>query len=415
MIIDNTIFDIGILGAGMGGATAAYKVAKDYPDAKAVVFDLGRPFGKRRRQLEGWLGCLPNSDGKFYLDVSESKELCDSKTVDKNLKFVKNLLNNVNDCKEVIDNGPNKTLSSSLNKAGYDIHSCNYIQTIPKEIHLLSKLMVKEFDDSNLKFVFDNEVLSVEKNNGIFHVFTQYHMFKCKKLIMSVGRSGWRWANQIYNHFGLVKENNVAKFGLKIETPECNFPKGFNKSHCYLTKNYSTLKNLNSVKIGRFHWGGQVVPEDHYDLTITGFRSNEDRWASDNVCFDIMGYLNYEGEGFEQTDRVGKLSFILANDRAIKERFNSLFAKKSKISIMKEYDWFVPAVKDLLEIIPGIAEGSYIHLPTLEPHTAKINISKKLETDLEGMYCIGESANVGGLTNAAVTGSMVVDFALGSV
>ena len=31
---------------------------------------------KRRRQLEGWLGCLPNSDGKIYLsDTSKVAEL----------------------------------------------------------------------------------------------------------------------------------------------------------------------------------------------------------------------------------------------------------------------------------------------------------------------------------------------------
>ena len=60
-------YDIGIIGAGVAGAFAALRIAKEYKNFKTIVFDLGRPPMKRRRQLEGWFGCLPNSDGKFYL------------------------------------------------------------------------------------------------------------------------------------------------------------------------------------------------------------------------------------------------------------------------------------------------------------------------------------------------------------
>lgn len=410
MIIDNTIFDVGILGAGMGGSIAAYKMASEYPDAKTIVFDLGRPFGKRRRQLEGWLGCLPNSDGKFYIEDTHHLEAIVGKdSIERNSKYFLNLLGQVSPLDIIEDVGPSKQTKNALAKNNYNLFTSNYIQTIPKEVHLLSKHMVKSFDNPNLKFVFDNEVMVIDKKDGVFQVHTEYHIFKCKKLVLGVGRSGWRWANNIYKHFGLIKENDTARIGIKIEMPGKNMPRGFNKSHCYFEKEYSDVQNLKKAKIGRFNWNGQVIPEDHYDLVITGFRSNEERWKTDNVSFDVIGYLNFKDYGFEQTDRIGKLSLILANDRAIKEKLSSLFAKKSKISIMREYDWLIPCVKDLFEIIPGIGDSSYMHTPTLEPHTSTIQLSNTLETELEGLYCIGESANLPGLMNAALSGSIVIE------
>src|SRR5277367_2230929 len=61
-------YDVGIIGGGVAGAFATLKLAKDHKNAKVILFDLGRPPAKRRRQLEGFLGCLPNSDGKLYLN-----------------------------------------------------------------------------------------------------------------------------------------------------------------------------------------------------------------------------------------------------------------------------------------------------------------------------------------------------------
>jgi len=419
MIINENLHDVAIIGAGVGGALAAYKLSKDQPEAKVIVFDFGRPFGKRRRQLEGWLGCLPNSDGKFYLNDSDDLNLTKTK-INSSEKYLTKLLSQVMDVKEELNSPLSKSMMTKLSKNNYNVHGISangskFIQMIPKEIHLLSKYMVKDFDKSNLSFVFDNEVVSIDKQSDHFTISTEYHIFKAKKIIFGVGRSGWRFANKIFNHFGLIKENNTAKFGVKIEMPEKNMPKGFNKSSCFLSKQKKEWEdnyNLSSIDIGRFNWNGQVIPEDHYDLIITGFRSNENRWKTDNVSFDVIGNMKFENNGFEQTDRIGKLSMILANDRALKEKISSLFAKKSKISVMKEYDWLIPVITDLSEIIPDMENGANIHLPTLITSPGKINVSKKLETDLKDFYCIGESAGYSGLLNAAVTGLAAADYVM---
>ena len=65
-------YDVGIVGAGVAGAFAALRIAERYSKVKTVVFELGRPQGKRRRQLEGWFGCFPAGDGKIYPGDLES-------------------------------------------------------------------------------------------------------------------------------------------------------------------------------------------------------------------------------------------------------------------------------------------------------------------------------------------------------
>src|SRR5574339_575618 len=108
--------------------------------------------------------------------------------------------------------------------------------------------------------------------------------------------------------------------------------KDFNKSNCTLTKG-------SDLEIGPFSWYGTVIPEDHLDLAISAFRSNENRWKTDKVSFSLIGNRPFPNTGFEETDRMGKLAFVLANDRVIKERVSAILTKKSRISIIDEYNW----------------------------------------------------------------------------
>src|SRR5690606_7759029 len=110
---------------------------------------------------------------------------------------------------------------------------------------------------------------SIMKNGDVFNVSTAKGDFICKKLIMCVGRSGWRWINKTYKDLGILISDDVSTFGVRVELP-AQYLKDFNKSHCTLSSK--------TLKLGPFSWGGQVIQEDHADVTIASYRSNEDRW-----------------------------------------------------------------------------------------------------------------------------------------
>lgn len=396
------IMDIGIIGCGVAGAFASLKIAQTHKDAKVVVFDIGRKWAKRRRQIEGFLGCLPNSDGKLYLsDIGKVSELVGAKRANSAHKQVDKIISNIIDLKVVKDKGPNIAVSKRLKKSGYDVSLNDYIQMYPKDIHLLSKYMAEHLEkDQNITFVFDNEVAKIYKNKGIFTITTETQEYKCKKLIIAVGRSGWRWAKQLYSDFGIIDNNDIARFGIRIET-NSNIMKDFNKSNCTMIKD--------NIEIGPLSWYGTIIPEDHMDMAISAFRANENRWKSDKVSFTLIGQQQFPNGGFEQTDRIGKLTFLLANDRIIKERVSHILTGKSKISIIPEYDWLKAAILDFATVLPEVLTKSYFHVPTIAPFAPKINIGTNLESDIAGMFVVGESANVHGILSAACMGIIASD------
>lgn len=397
-------FDVGIIGAGVAGAFATLKLAKDHKNVKVALFDLGRPPMKRRRQLEGWLGCFPNSDGKLYqTDISKIADLTGLRKAKSAHTWFRHVMEQVDNYKIVKDRQLSVALEKKIKKLGYNVTLNDYVQVYPKEIHALSKHMAEIIEkDKNISFYFDNEVTRISKQKNMFVISTEDQEYRCKKLIIAVGRSGWRWAKSLYTNFGIVDNNDIARFGIRIET-NSSVLKDFNRSNCTLTNG--------NIELGPFSWFGTVIPEDHLDMAISAFRSNENRWKSDKVSFSLIGDRPFPSAGFEQTDRIGKLTFVLSNDRIIRERVSSILNGKSKISIIPEYDWLKPVISELATVIPEISTKAYFHVPTISPMAPKINIGDNLETEVDGMFAAGESAGISGILAAGAMGIIAADSA----
>lgn len=397
-----TIYDLGIIGAGISGVFAAYKMAKENKTSKVFLIDLGRPPAKRRRFLEGWLGVLPNSDGKLYEhDQEKISTILGTRKAKSSVKWATSVFSNSSDLKIIKDKTPSVSAEKRIKKAGYEFYTNNYSQLFPKEIHALSKFFNNQIESSgNITYSFDNEVYDITKQKGIFHINSQGGEFKCKKLLITVGRSGWRWANKIYSKFGIVESNDVARYGVRLEMPAL-FLKDFNKSNCTIYKD--------NMEIGPFSWNGTIIPEDHVDLAISTFRSNENRWKTDKVSFNFIGSIPMK-DGVEEIERIGALTFLLSNDRILKEKVSLIMSDKSKVvSIMKEYNWLKNELTQLSSIIPDILTKAHFHVPTLVPMVPNINIGTNLETELDGLFVAGESAGVSGILSAAAMGSAAID------
>jgi protoporphyrinogen oxidase len=162
-------YDVGIIGVGVAGAFASYKLAKDHKDLKCVAFDIGRKWAKRRRQLEGFLGCLPNSDGKFYLnDLNELSLLLSKESIDKSNNEVMSILSNIKTIDIIKSKSPKKSIINKFKKIGYTTTINDYFQLIPQDIHSLSRYMAATLEDSNIDFNFEEEILNIRKQNSMF-------------------------------------------------------------------------------------------------------------------------------------------------------------------------------------------------------------------------------------------------------
>ena len=91
------------------------------------------------------------------------------------------------------------------------------------------------YGNNNIKCRFDSEVCDIEYIDNQFILSTDISKFSCKKVLLATGRSGWRWNKTIFDKFGLKYNNDIAKYGIRIETDSNNL-KQLNKSSCKLFK-----------------------------------------------------------------------------------------------------------------------------------------------------------------------------------
>src|ERR1035437_4921543 len=141
-------YDVLIVGSGVAGAFASYKIAKEYKDVSVCVFDIGRKWAKRKSQIVGFLGSMPSGDGKLYQsNINKVSDIVGvRKAKSANTQFNK-ILSNVGNFNVIKDRLPSVSMQKKLSKAGYDISLNNYMQIIPKDIHALSKYMAGPLED----------------------------------------------------------------------------------------------------------------------------------------------------------------------------------------------------------------------------------------------------------------------------
>jgi len=395
-------YDIGIIGAGIAGTFAALKAAESY-NAKVILFELGHKPGKRRRFLEGFLGCFPTGDGKIYTDTNQILEYVDGRTVKSASNWVMKQFDSIVKNKIIKDKLPSAALQKKLTAANINISTNDYIQWKPESIHLLSKQVTEIIESSgNITFSFDNEVTKVtkEKNGFIISTASEGEIF-AKKIIISVGRSGWRWVNTLYKDFGLTIKDDIASYGIYLECP-ANQLKELNHSHCTLSRS--------DFELGPFNWSGTIIPEDHADLVIAAFRSNEDRWKSDKVSFSLIGHRKVnDGDGIYQADRLAKLAYLLFNDRIGKEKIKLITKNNSPLSQLPEYDWLNETINELNTLFPFLISKGSFHAPNILPLAAPIRIGPNLETEIEDMFVAGESGRFRGISAAAISGTIAIE------
>jgi len=394
------IYDIAILGAGVSGAFALYKLSK-YKDLKTCIIDFGRPPGKRRKQLQGWFGCFPYSNARLYFDdyknVSKKTGI---RAASKANRFVQSIMEEHGPIESFKKREPSKEILNNIDRLGYHYLLNNFCQWKPENIHSLSRRIALDSENKNINFSFDNNIDDIDIKNNLFYISTEKGLIISKKIIFAIGRSGWRFARDIYEKFKIIKNDNVSFFGFRGEV-SCGMMSNWNHSHC-------TIYNDN-LNIGPMSWNGTVIPEDHYDLAISSWRSNEDRWKSDKVSFSVISKKIFNDKGIEQTERLGKLAFILSDNRIGRMRIKDYFNQDFDISYIPEYDWFKDTMKDIEDVIPGFLKKGYFYIPEIKTTIPNIKINNKLSTEIENFYVAGESAGIDGILGAAISGCIAAD------
>ncbi len=443
-------FDVIIIGAGPGGIFSAYELTRLSPERKIAVFEAGHALDKRRCPIDGdkvksCVGCKSCSimsgfggagafsDGKYnitndfggtlYEYIGKKKALDLMHYVDEiNMRYggegTKLYSTAGTKFKKVCIQNDLHLLDASVRHLGTDI---NYV--------VLENLYAELKDKA--QFFFDTPVETVEVIDGGYRVNGKDGSYTCKDCIVSVGRSGSKWMEQVCKDLKIGTKSNRVDLGVRVELPAEVF--SHLTDELYESKIvYRTEKYGDKVRTFCMNPKGAVVSENTNGIvTVNGHSYEDPARQTENTNFALLVAKHFS-EPFKDSNGYGESIARLSNmlgGGVIVQRFGDLIRGRRSTPSRIEEAFITPTLKatpgDLSLVLPkrildGIIEMIYA-LDKVAPGTAnddtllygvevkfynmEVEVNEQLQTCYEGLYVIGDGSGIThSLSHASASG-----------
>ncbi|GAH90711.1 unnamed protein product, partial [marine sediment metagenome] len=316
----------------------------------------------------------------------------------------------------------------------------------------LRKLLIKfwtKLYTFGISTFFENHVVEIGKKLNYWQIITsdafgRKHIINSSRIVLAVGKEGSLWlSDNLAKRFGIKSIKNRTYFGVRVETPYAK--KMSNIS--FDPKFYVYFEDGTKMKTHCYNRRGQVLRLKYFGLPLVGghspFTEKNNQCSpqhttsfavllSDKVneSFDFQMVLKYMKQ-VDKTTRgrllVQRLCDFRKNQHTTikKLRNNPLLSSMQDIipgniaALHIPFDFnrkFLDFMERLAQIDHNIFnENTLIYAPAIEWWMPKITTNKKLETEMKGLYVIGDGAGVSqGICYAGATGLIVAESILSS-
>ena len=447
------MYDVLIIGAGPGGIYSAYELVRLAPQLKIAVFEAGHALEKRKCPIDGekikscinckscsimsgFGGAGAFSDGKYnitndfggtlYEYIGKKKALELMKYVDSiNMEFggegTKLYSTAGTKFKKLCMQNDLHLLDASVRHLGTDI---NYV--VLENIYAYLK--------DKVDFFFDTPVESVSAQPNSYRIKTSKGEFEGEKCIISVGRSGSKWMEQVCKELEIPTSSNRVDLGVRVELPAEIF--SHLTDELYESKIvYRTQKYGDKVRTFCMNPKGAVVNENtHGIITVNGHSYEDPARQTENTNFALLVSKHFS-EPFKDSNGYGesiaKLSNMLGGG-VIVQRFGDLIRGQRSTHTRIEDSFVTPTLNatpgDLSLVLPkrildGIIEMIYA-LDKVAPGTAnedtllygvevkfynmEVSVDERLESRYKNLYIIGDGSGIThSLSHASASGVYV--------
>ena len=392
-------YDVIIIGAGPGGIFSAYELTKLNPDLKIAVFESGHTLKERHCPIDGekikscinckscsimsgFGGAGAFSDGKYNITndfggtlhehIGKARALELMKYVDTiNMAYggegTKLYTTAGSKFKKLCMQNKLNLLNASVRHLGTDI---NFI--------VLENLF-QELKDK-VTFFFDTPVKSVSICEDGYQADCENGTYTCKKCIISVGRSGSKWMEQVCRDMEIPTKSNRVDIGVRVELPAVIF--SHLTDELYESKIvYRTEKFEDNVRTFCMNPYGIVVNENTNGIvTVNGHSYEDESLRTENTNFALLVAKHFS-EPFEDSNGYGESIARLSNmlgGGVIVQRFGDLVrgrrsnAKRIEEGLVRPTLAATPGDLSLVlpkRILDGIMEMIYA-LDKIAPGTA---------------------------------------------
>ena len=449
-------YDVLIIGAGPGGIFSAYELIKQDPNLRVGVFEAGHALGGRKCPIDGnkiksCIGCKTCSimsgfggagafsDGKYnitndfggtlyeYIGKKEAIDLM--RYVDTiNLAYggegTKLYSTAGSRFKKQCMQNDLHLLDASVRHLGTDI---NYV--------VLENLY--EYLKDKVEFYFDTLVESVEvlaDGEEGYRIQCKDASYTCKDCIISVGRSGSKWMEEVCKDLSIPTNSNRVDIGVRVELPAEIF--SHLTDELYESKIvYRTQKYEDKVRTFCMNPKGAVVNENTNGIiTVNGHSYEDPEKQTENTNFALLVSKHFS-EPFKDSNGYGESIARLSNmlgGGVMVQRFGDLIRGQRSTRKRIEESFVTPTLNatpgDLSLVLPkrildGIVEMIYA-LDKIAPGTAnddtllygvevkfynmEVEVDEHLQTNYKGLYVIVDGSGIThSLSHASASGVYV--------
>ena len=447
------MYDVIIIGAGPGGIFSAYELMKQDENLKIAVFDAGHSLEQRHCPIDGekvksciscktcaimngFGGAGAFSDGKYNITNDFGGTLYEYIGRQKALELMK-YVDTINmshggegtkmystagtDLKKVCLQNKLKLLDASVRHLGTDV---NYV---------VLKNLYDEMKD-HMDFFFDTPVEKIKVKEDGYTVSAKDAEYACRKCIVSVGRSGSKWMENVCEDLEIPTKSNRVDIGVRVELPAVIF--SHLTDELYESKIvYRTEKFEDNVRTFCMNPYGIVVNENTNGIvTVNGHSYDSPDLRTENTNFALLVAKHFS-EPFKDSNGYGESIARLSNmlgGGVIVQRFGDLVRGRRSNQKRIEEGLVTPTLSatpgDLSLVLPkrildGIMEMIYA-LDKIAPGTAnddtllygvevkfynmEVELDENLQSRYPGLYIIGDGSGVThSLSHASASGVYV--------
>ena len=444
-------YDVIIVGAGPGGIYTAYELMKSR--LKVAVFELGRPLNQRKCPIDGkkvkscircpvcsimsgFGGAGAFSDGKYNITNQFGGTLFEYTGKEEALDLMR-YVDQIN-----LDHGGKGTrLYSTANTKIKRMCLENGLHLLDAQVrhlgtdinYVVLENLYNEMKD-HVEFFFNSPVSTVNKTEDGYEVHVGEKVYSCRNLVLSVGRSGSKWLENVCQSLDLPTNSNRVDIGVRVELPADVF--AHLTDELYESKIvYRTQKFEDLVRTFCMNPHGVVVNENTNGIvTVNGPSYEDPARHTENTNFALLVSKHFsipfkDSNGYGES--IARLSNMLGGG-VIVQRFGDLVRGRRSTPARIRDSFVTPTLAatpgDLSLVIPkrildGIIEMIYA-LDKIAPGTAnddtllygvevkfynmEVQIDEHLETRNKGLYVIGDGSGVThSLSHASASGVYV--------
>ena len=446
-------FDVIIIGAGPGGIYSAYELTRLCPDLRIAVFESGHPLEKRRCPIDGekiktCIGCKSCSimsgfggagafsDGKYNITNNFGGSLHEH--IGK--KHALELMRYVDEI-NMAHGGEGTRLFSTAGSRFKKLCIQNKLNLLDASVrhlgtdinYVVLKNLYAELSQK-VDFFFDTPVRKIEKTPEGYVVITDSGKCTCESCIVSVGRSGSKWMEQVCRDMHIETRSNRVDIGVRVELPAVVF--SHLTDELYESKIvYRTEKFEDNVRTFCMNPNGIVVNENTNGIvTVNGHSYEDPAMQTENTNFALLVSKHFS-EPFKDSNGYGESIARLSNmlgGGVIVQRFGDLIRGRRSNAKRIEEGLVVPTLAatpgDLSLVLPkrildGIMEMIYA-LDRIAPGTAnddtllygvevkfynmEVALDQHLESCHKGLFIIGDGSGIThSLSHASASGVFV--------